>query len=235
MPKFKWLFLSALIFFFPLFSFPQFNSYDEKLNCKLLRRIEFNVNEIDFRKDTSVVFFNKAIEAKIFTIKAKIDIQTECSVFSGKWDSAYAYFDFIVGHDSDFTIRDNMLKDIYNYWKSKDEGYRENYTPIPCEMSIFYNNGDYLLYEYAKGTHKPYFFWYNKRIILIKGVKLEEGKDGWWGSADLFDRLYFRDLYFKRFELKYKSDFPPNDFIMLYEGGKFKQKRWIDDYYEKLK
>jgi hypothetical protein len=227
--------LFALIFFFPLFSFSQFNFYDEKLNCKLLRDIEFNVAEINFRKDTSVVFFDKEIEAKIFTIKAKIDIQTECSVFGGKWDSAYAYFDFIIGHDSEYTIRDNFLRKIYNYWKSKDGGYREGYISIPCEMSIFYDNGDYLLYKELKEYRQPYFLWYNKRIILVKGIKLEEGKGGWWGTADLFDRLLFRSYHFKRFELKYKSDFPPNDFIMLYEGGKFKQKRWIDDYYENHK
>lgn len=211
----------------PVVSFSQFKKYDKELNCKLLYDIGFDVSDIKFKKDTTVTFYGESLNAKSFSIKAKITIQTACYVVSGEFEDAYAYFDFIVAHDSSYTIRDNFLKAIYNYWKSKDDGYRENYSSLPCDLGIYYQNGDYMLYE----DNGSYIFWFNKRIILIKAVSLEEGKSGWWGAHCLLKRLAFYDFFGNRFSMGH--DFPPNDFIILYNGGKFNQRRWIDEYYEK--
>ena len=228
------IYLLSFLFLCLNSSFSQFKYYDREFNTKLLSGIKFDVDEFTFDKDSTVTLFDKTLPVKIFKIKAKIRIQTVCTLgIDDKWDTAFAYFSFIAGHDSDYSIHDRFVDSIYNYWKSKDSNYIRNYRSLPCEYGIYYYDGDYILYTYPLSFRIQYLLWFNKRIIGISLLGLEEGKKGGAGASSLFKYIKFYGGNLNPMVLdSYKSDFPPEDFMMLYEGGKFNKRRPIDEFYE---
>ena len=82
----------------------------------------------------------------------------------------------------------------------------------------------------------PRLLWFNKRIIDIKVLGFEDNKRGGLSADFLLARMIFALEGIHDFVYMLNSQsFPPDDIIRLYEGGKFKKRRWIDGFYEKNK
>lgn len=228
--------LVILIFIIPLYSFSQFKTYEQETGCKLLYRIKFNVNEIKFEKDSTLIFYNKPVNVEKFSIKAKILVQIACHVVWAEWDSAYGYFDFFIGYDSNYFYHDRMLEEIYGFWKDKDSIKMIENSGNPI---LFYSSGDYLIakkfneFEYYE-THRPICLIYNRRIIYIRGSYLENNKQAMWSSDNLLDNLEFFDINCFKFNINSDviSTLSPEDFLLFYKSGKFKKRRLIDEWFE---
>ena len=198
--------------------------------------INFKVDDLIFVKDSTAEFFGEIIPVKVFRVKAKIRLQGDYFDMTGIIDSTYAYFNFIVGHDSSYSIHDKFVKTAYEYWKGRDALNKENYDPYP-DYGIYYYDGDYILFDRRMGylQWSPYTIWYLKRIIRINFV-IQEGELRNVLSEDLMTNLSFSFEGSERFIYETNQRFfPPDDFMRLYDGGKFKKRRWLDSFFEEYK
>ncbi len=219
----------------------KYKDYALKYKDVLLLRMGFDVDDMVFVKDSSATYYGKTIPIKNYIVKIKCLVNTS-SLSPSELpknlikDSAYAFFSFNIGHDSDYTIHDEFVKTIYSYWKSKDSAYIEDYTALPNEYGIFYKEGDYLLFNHKYIRWVPWTIWFNKRIIDINVLGFENDKRGGLSADILLTSMIFEVEGVNDFVYTCcMHSFPPDDIIRLYEGGKFKKRRWIDRYYENHK
>ena len=167
------------------------------------------------------------VEASKFEVIADIEVQTvESPVSTGStWGRATAKYELIVGNDVAFGIHDKMLEEIRAYWLSKNESYLKGYKDLPAEKSLFYMDNAYVLYDSCiySSTEQYDTLWLDGKVVRGRFIGFIKGA-GFGGQQNLMQEVLRYRVKGRIIKSDYKSDFPPEKFLDLYERGAFKHR-----------
>jgi hypothetical protein len=194
---------------------------------RVLEPLLLNAKEVKYIGPVFLVLFGVRVEASRFEVIADIIVQTrESPVDQGsQWGKATAKYELIVGNDESFRIHDKLLEEIRTYWLSKDLNYLKNYKTLPVEKSLFYKDGAYVLYESCLYSAKDHYdtLWLDGKVVRGKFATFIKGA-GLGGPQNLMEEVLRYRVNGHTIRSDYKSDFPPEKFLDLYDKGAFKHK-----------
>jgi len=192
---------------------------------KTVEGLYLKYSSLKVLKDSSLSNYGLTHKFKRFEIKSPIKVQISCNGASeAKFDTAIAIYEIAILNDEDYHYHNLMIDSIYREWKKLGKEYWEEFKFLSKDNYLFYKEGNYVLYNFPANNNPGnyYSLWFNEHFLRVTFKGFKE-KVGWGGLSSFMSISKYRDLNRLNIIEPYSDPWmPPFDFILLYEGGRFK-------------